>query len=280
MTVKYLKILTYLIVWLGASNYLLAQNEFPTAKNSSVKIDGGSINLLRPNVVGGWARGVSFFNVDASTKFMTLGAFGNNDSMTRFFIGSGESPWSNGSGLYILPDGNIGIGAVTPTHKLQVSGSGKWTGNASSYTEINSNATGQYIRQYANNGSTQSWIIRGYALNGVQAEFGEGGINVNGTVKAKEVNITATGWADHVFDPQYDLMDLGTLKGFVEQNRHLPGIPTEKEVKEEGIDLATINAKLLEKIEELTLYIIQQEEKAKELESGLRELKQLIQEKP
>lgn len=264
------------MVWLGTSNYLLAQNEFPTAKNSTVKIDGGSINFIRPNVLGGWARGMSFYNVDASNRFMAVGVYGLDDSMTRFYIGSGTSPWSNGSGLYILPDGNVGIGAVTPTHKLQVSGSGKWTGNASSYTEINSNAPGQYIRQYANNGSTQSWIIRGYALNGVQAEFADGGINVHGTVKAKEVNITATGWADHVFDPEYLLMDLSTLKGYVEQNRHLPGIPKEKEVKEKGIDLAFINTKLLEKIEELTLYLIQQDEKIIKLESEIRELKQTI----
>lgn len=120
--------------------------------------------------------GMSFHNVDASHRFIAVGVYGQDDSMTRFYIDSGTSPWPNGSGLYILPDGNVGIGAITPTHKLQVSGSGKWTGNASSYTEINSNATGQYIRQYANNGSTQSWIIRGYALNGVQAEFADGGI--------------------------------------------------------------------------------------------------------
>lgn len=53
MILKYFKVLASLIVWLGVSNYLLAQNEFPIPKNSNVKIDGGSLNLLRPNVVGG-----------------------------------------------------------------------------------------------------------------------------------------------------------------------------------------------------------------------------------
>nr|MBI1231855.1 hypothetical protein [Cytophagales bacterium] len=89
-------------------------------------------------------------------------------------------------------------------------------------------------------------------------------LEVNGTIKAKEVNITAIGWPDFVFRPDYDLMPLNEVENFIQENGHLPNIPREAEVMEKGVNLGEINAKLLEKVEELTLYLIHQQ---KELES-------------
>jgi hypothetical protein len=255
---------------------VVAQNEYPVAKNSHIKLDGGSIRFIRPNVPEGWARGLEFYNQDMSERFIALGTFGHGDNMNRFYIASGASPWNSGMGLYILPNGNIGIGTYSPTRRLEVAGPTKWTGNAASYTEINSTSNGHYIRQYANNGTTESWIIRGYVHNGVQAMFNQGGINVNGTVKAKEVNITNTGWADHVFDPDYPLMDLRDLKRYLKKNRHLPGIPTEVEVAEQGINLGELNVRLLEKIEELTLYVIQQQQESANQMELIKHLKDRI----
>ncbi len=167
--------------------------------------------------------------------------------------------------LRILHNGNAGFGVTAPTHKLHVAGNAKWEGNASSYTEINSNSNGQYMIQYANNGTSRSWIIRGFSNNGVQAEFNNGGINVNGVIKTKEVNVTSSGWADHVFEPGYELMDLDRLEEFIRSKGHLPHIPTAAEVKETGVNLAEMNVKLLEKVEELTLYLINQRDEIREL---------------
>lgn len=197
--------------------------------------------------------------------------------------------------LTILSNGNVGIGTPDPTVSFQVEGNtklmgnleilgsniridgaGKWTGNAESYTEINSNTNGQFLRQLANDGNTESWVIRGYAADGVQAHFNQGGINVNGAVKSKEVNVTYSGWADHVFDPGHELMSLDALKAFLSRHRHLPGIPTEKEVEENGVNLGEINVKLLEKIEELTLYVIQQEERINEQQNDIDFLKSVL----
>jgi hypothetical protein len=89
-------------------------------------------------------------------------------------------------------------------------------------------------------------------------------LEVNGTIKTKEVNVTASGWPDYVFKSDYNLMPLSEVEGFIRQNGHLPNIPNEAEVMANGVNLGEINAKLLEKVEELTLYLIEQR---KELES-------------
>jgi len=64
-------------------------------------------------------------------------------------------------------------------------------------------------------------------------------------------------WYDHVFHSDYNLRPLNELEQFVKQNHHLPEIPTAKEVIENGLDLGEMQGKLLLKIEELTLYIIE-----------------------
>jgi hypothetical protein len=78
---------------------------------------------------------------------------------------------------------------------------------------------------------------------------------VNGKIRAKEIVID-TGWSDFVFYDNYALMPLQEVERFIKENQHLPGIPTAADVKKDGISLGNISAKLLQKIEELTLYII------------------------
>lgn len=81
-------------------------------------------------------------------------------------------------------------------------------------------------------------------------------LEINGTIRSKEVKIEATGWADFVFDKNYRLPTLSEVESHINQNGTLPDIPSEKEVKENGIDIGEMQAKLLQKIEELTLYVI------------------------
>ncbi len=83
-------------------------------------------------------------------------------------------------------------------------------------------------------------------------------LSVNGTIRSKEV-IVNTGWSDFVFEDDYNLMSLNNLELFIEKNNHLPDIPSAQDVEENGISLGNMDAKLLQKIEELTLYTIQQQ---------------------
>lgn len=79
----------------------------------------------------------------------------------------------------------------------------------------------------------------------------------SGAVEAKSLRLSLNIWADHVFEPNYSLMTLDSLQQYITINQHLPNIPTTSEVTNEGIEVGEMNAKLLEKIEELTLYILQ-----------------------
>ncbi|WKN40699.1 hypothetical protein [Tunicatimonas pelagia] len=85
-------------------------------------------------------------------------------------------------------------------------------------------------------------------------------LSVNGDIRAKEIRVmTNIQLADYVFDEDYSLKPLAEVASYVQQHKHLPGIPSAAEVKENGMDVAEFQNKLLEKIEELTLYTIEQE---------------------
>jgi len=100
-------------------------------------------------------------------------------------------------------------------------------------------------------------------------------LSVNGTVQAKEVLVN-TGWSDYVFGPGYHLQSLSEVAAFVQANHHLPDIPSEAEVKEKGVKLGEMQAKLLAKVEELTLHMIEADERNRSLEQQNRELQDRV----
>lgn len=89
-------------------------------------------------------------------------------------------------------------------------------------------------------------------------------LSVNGKIRAKEVRVE-TGWADFVFFEDYKLPTLQEVEAHINEKGHLKDIPNAKEVEENGVFLGEISSKLLQKIEELTLYTINQEKKINEL---------------
>lgn len=90
---------------------------------------------------------------------------------------------------------------------------------------------------------------------------------IDGKLTAKEIEIKVNTGADFVFSPNYNLPTLSEVEAFVKENKHLPEIPSEKEMQENGLNLNDMQIKLLQKIEELTLYTIQLEKRVKELEN-------------
>jgi hypothetical protein len=90
---------------------------------------------------------------------------------------------------------------------------------------------------------------------------------VHGSIGARRVKVTQETWADFVFDPTYNLPPLYEVEAYVKSNRHLPGIPSAAEVAKDGIDLGETNKQLLQKIEELTLYLIQQQKTIEALQA-------------
>lgn len=94
---------------------------------------------------------------------------------------------------------------------------------------------------------------------------------VNGTIGAKEVNVeefSSTWWPDYVFDSGYNLISIIELEAFIKQNKHLPEIPSASEIAQTGVNLADMNARLLRKVEELSLYIIDLNNRLDKLEAN------------
>jgi hypothetical protein len=94
---------------------------------------------------------------------------------------------------------------------------------------------------------------------------------VNGTIGTKKVVVTQTGWADYVFDSSYRLMSLPEVAAFIKTNKHLPEIPAAAKVAADGLDVGDTQRLLLQKIEELTLYLIEQHKKNEALARQLAE---------
>lgn len=115
--------------------------------------------------------------------------------------------------------------------------------------------------------------IRSFALtdNAIQVMGTTGttrnfAVKANGEVFARKYTTTLAAIPDYVFEPSYKLMDFAQLRQYIQLNHHLPNVPSAKEYETNGVDLGEMNRVLLEKVEELTLYILQLEERLNAVE--------------
>ena len=127
-------------------------------------------------------------------------------------------------------------------------------------------------------GTERMFILKtGEVGIGAQTDFTMGfpvvgyGLYVSKGILANKIKCAVPGsanWADHVFAPHYRLKSLGEVEAYIKANKHLPGIPSAEEVVKEGVDMVDMTAKLLEKIEELTLYMIEMKKENDRLRQG------------
>ena len=103
-------------------------------------------------------------------------------------------------------------------------------------------------------GSSQLIVTNGHV--GIGTSNPTNALDVNGTIRAKEVFVTADGWPDYVFGKDYALRPLSELEAFIQANGHLPGVPSAGEVASRGVGVGEMQSKLLEKVEELTLHML------------------------
>ncbi len=176
--------------------------------------------------------------------------------------------------LSLLQNGNVGIGTNNPSgqwgEKLHVYSNNANTGirirridGASASFLAYQDAV--YLGSGSNhklglliNGSTKLLINEQGNVGIGTSSTGSHKLAVEGSIGAREIKVEASGWSDFVFKDDYKLRPLEEIENYIIKNKHLPGIPSEKQVTENGINLGEMNAKLLQKIEELTLYLIEQ----------------------
>lgn len=101
-------------------------------------------------------------------------------------------------------------------------------------------------------------------------------LNINSPIKAPELIITTDVWADFVFEKNYELMPLQKIEHYIKKNKHLPGIPSKKEVTEHGVDIGEMQSKLLQKIEELTLHMIALKKENSHLKERVMALESIV----
>jgi hypothetical protein len=234
---------------------------------------------------------------------------GSRSGDSNFYLTNtydGSSLGTASKSITLMPNGNVGIGTTAPVAGLHVTKTYNYNGNniaailGDNYNDwkyfggitagkIRGSNEGYLVVESNPNGSSDKCLYLNVSSSGnviIATGGGNVGIGttnpgnyklaVEGTIGAREVKVTTSAWADFVFHPTYKLRTLGELEQFIKTNNHLPEIPTESEVKEKGVGLGEMNAKLLQKVEELTLYLIESEKKRVALEGRVRDLETKI----
>jgi hypothetical protein len=266
------------ILWCSVFTILLAissagqTNTFPTSGNVGI---GTTSPAAKLDVEGGWS--------------ISSGGFYNDTSVLTGIntIGNGTLNFRSGGvdgKMVILSSGQVGIGTLSPVRKLSIQGSGGTTAalafnnslNHVPYVGVAYDETNDGLAFMINMGTTDlnttPLFIQRVAGNvGIGTTNPQYKLSVNGTIQAKEVLVNS-GWADYVFRPDYRVRPLAEVAEFIKANHHLPDIPSEKEVKDKGVSLGDMQTKLLAKIEELTLQMIQLDEQNRALAKKVAQL--------
>ena len=191
----------------------------------------------------------------------------------------------NGKGMSILADGTVQMGNGGAPGMMSV---GSFSSTATSlYTaylgfNVRRNGSSWILKNNgSNNGGAAIWSTTGGTMyfatipstgssdQTITTNDLRSNVNLilhnDGLLQAKEVKVTLSGWPDYVFGEEYKLMSLGETEQYIKENGHLPGVPSAQEVEDEGLSLGEMNARLMQKVEELTLHVIELQKQIDEM---------------
>ena len=245
--------------------------------NGQLNVTGRSDFQNTMNFQGFGKGRITWSNSPAPNSFVFQAA-----SNHHLFLGA-DGVIDASKGIFINTIGNVGVATGSPAYKLDVNGTGRFIGNVDLYggsnygnvriyksgdsNHLHINAPSGVIPHSTTSSNNASLGTSGYRWNGLYVAntvnvegsgFFTSNLIVQGNIESKKVKVTATPGSvpDYVFSKNYKLKSLTELEEYIKTNAHLPNIPDAATIETNGQNLGEMQLKLLEKIEELTLYII------------------------
>ena len=266
--------------------------------NSDVVFQRGSAIKIQPFAGGG--------NTSSQTHTIIENGWRHNQDYTSIHAAGLTS--NTDASIVIKGDGNVGVGTTNPTSKLDIQGNVTARGDLYTEGSIQSNSDvifqrgsaikiqpftgGSNIASQTHTIIENGWrhnqdytsihaagitgnsnafiVIKGDGNVGIGTTDPHAKLTVDGPIRSKEVRVTANiDVPDYVFEEDYELRTLKATKAYIQQNKHLPEIPSAAEIEKDGMDVGEMNLRLLKKIEELTLYQIELQERIEKLEKQI-----------
>jgi hypothetical protein len=263
-----------------ASTLYLARDGSKVQLGNGAEASGTKLHITTGNEVG---------LSDAQSGYLMVGAQSGNNIV----LDNNEFQARNNglaAPMFIQSSGgNVALGSITPTSQLHMTGNIKLQSNAPIIQMTNSVGTDMGFLQVDTDdvrigtnatNNTGDFIIRTNGANRIyvnptgQVSIGTATpatgymVSVNGKVMVEELKVQLSGnWPDYVFSDKYKMKSFNELRSYIAENKHLPNIPAAAEVEKSGLEVGEMQRKMMEKIEELTLYVLQLEEKINDLKN-------------
>ncbi|MBM2817345.1 MAG: hypothetical protein HW421_4107, partial [Ignavibacteria bacterium] len=257
---------------LQLSNHIAFHKKFELSETDYIGFNRYNLNITGKRFQPGAAASLEFKNYPPSNEYYIDLALSGYNAGINDVVNYNETTGSGRSGMRIaLGDDNrarFGFGVVNDdVSRIKVKG---LTNDASTNSLMVTNNAG--MKTFVVRDDRQVYIGTGYYTGDLPTNC-YNRLSVDGQIVALDIIVTLSPWSDFVFDKNYNLMELPELEKLIRQNGHLPGIPSAKEVKEKGVNVGEMQAKLLQKIEELTLYVIDLKKQNDILNAKIEQLK-------
>ncbi|WP_228463864.1 MULTISPECIES: hypothetical protein [Chryseobacterium] len=251
------------VALLVSSSFVLAQQQ--PVPDITIESYSPMLYLKRNTDIGGFVRGIQtqYANGDNGWFFGDLHG-------EQWIVSKGD--YQNAK-LVVNQNGNVGIGTFSPTVKLDVNGDARFSdfisGGINSWVFHTPDDGRKTLHIAPRNAGGTDWDwAKSFVISGEN-----GNALLNGKFEAKEIKVSLTPTADFVFAKDYNLPKLEDVEKHIKEKKHLPEIASAKVMEQEGVNVGEFQIKLLQKIEELTLYSIEQNKQIKELQRENQTLK-------